>query len=136
MFRLLFYALPNNEQGPKYRGLTYRVKQTVLEICRATYSAIKLVCKFNFHLTFSITVVRSIKTPQTTPNLNQTTLNHYRIYSQYYIMREKKSRELTASSGGGRTRAPRPPPPLGPALALCKNTYSDRAKRPPAFLKS
>ena len=25
---------------------------------------------------------------------------------------------------------------LGPALVLCKNTYSDRAKRPPAFLKS
>ena len=28
------------------------------------------------------------------------------------------------------------PPSLGPALALCKNTYIDRAKRPPAFLKS
>ena len=35
----------------------------------------KLVCEFNFHLTVSITVVRSIETPkapQITPNLHQT----------------------------------------------------------------
>ena len=25
---------------------------------------------------------------------------------------------------------------IGPALALCKITYSDRAKQPPAFLES
>ena len=35
----IFYALPNNERGTKYRGLTYIAKQTVCEICRATYSA-------------------------------------------------------------------------------------------------
>ena len=34
-----FYALPNKERGTKYRGLTYSAKQTVREICRATYSA-------------------------------------------------------------------------------------------------
>ena len=33
-----FYALPNNERGTKYRGLTYSANQTVREICRATYS--------------------------------------------------------------------------------------------------
>ena len=35
----IFYSLPNNEWGTKYRGLTYSVKLTVREICRATYSA-------------------------------------------------------------------------------------------------
>ena len=35
----IFYSLPNNEWGTKYRGLTYRAKLTVREICRATYSA-------------------------------------------------------------------------------------------------
>ena len=38
---------------------------------------------------------------------------------------------LMAFSGGGGGGGG-----LGPALALCKNTYSDRAKRPTAFLKS
>ena len=31
-----FYALPNNERGTKYRGLTYSAKRTVREICRAS----------------------------------------------------------------------------------------------------
>ena len=35
----IYYALPNNERGTKYRGMTYSAKQTVREICRATYSA-------------------------------------------------------------------------------------------------
>ena len=35
----IFYSLPNNEWGTKYRGLSYSVKLTVREICRATYSA-------------------------------------------------------------------------------------------------
>ena len=35
----IFYSLPNNERGTKYRGLTYSTKLTVREICRATYSA-------------------------------------------------------------------------------------------------
>ena len=59
-----FYALPNNERGTKYRGLTYSAKQTVLEICRATYSASQTRLRIN--LTVSITVVQSIETPQTT----------------------------------------------------------------------
>ena len=32
----IFYSLPNNEWGNKYRGLTYIAKLTVREICRAT----------------------------------------------------------------------------------------------------
>ena len=35
----IFYSLPNNEGGTKYRGLTYSTKSTVREICRATNSA-------------------------------------------------------------------------------------------------
>ena len=35
----IFYSLPNNEWGTKYRGLTYSGKLTVREICRATCSA-------------------------------------------------------------------------------------------------
>ena len=98
----------------------------------------KLVCEFNFHLTVSITVVRCIETPQTAqkhPKPTQNTLPppyHYRIYSQYHIMHDF-FRTLTASWGGGLVP---PASTLGPALALCKNTYSDRAKQPPAFLKS
>ena len=46
---------------------------------------------------------------------------HYRIYSQYHKMREKKCffvfRALTASSGGGGGACP-PGPPLGPALVI------------------
>ena len=60
----LFYALPNNEQGIKYRRLTYSAKQTVREICRATYSASQT--RLRIYLTASITVVQSIETPQTT----------------------------------------------------------------------
>ena len=54
----------------------------------------KLVCEFDFHLTVSITVVRSIekktnhpKIPQTTPNLHQTKQT-ITVYSQYHIMRD------------------------------------------------
>ena len=35
----IFYSLPNNERGTKYRGLTYSARLTVREIFRATYSA-------------------------------------------------------------------------------------------------
>ena len=35
----IFYSLPNNEWGTKYRGLTFGAKYTVREICRATYKA-------------------------------------------------------------------------------------------------
>ena len=37
----IFYSLPNNEWGTKYRGLTYSAKLTVREICRTTYGARK-----------------------------------------------------------------------------------------------
>ena len=76
----------------------------------------KLVCEFDFHFTVRITVVRSIETPQNTPNIHQTTQNHYRIYSQYHIMCDF-FRTLTSSSGGGGHLSPSPPP-LGPSLAL------------------
>ena len=41
---------------------------------------------------------------------------HYRIYSQYHIMREKSflGHSQPLRGGGGGARAPRPP--LGPAL--------------------
>ena len=35
----IFYSLPKNKWGTKYRGLTYSAKSTICEICRATYSA-------------------------------------------------------------------------------------------------
>ena len=90
----------------------------------------KLVCEFNFHIPVSITVVRSIETPQNSTKPCK--------YSQYHIMRDSIFRTLTASSGGGGRGVPQapPPPPPGPALKLCKNTYSDRAKGPSAFMKS
>ena len=62
----------------KYRGLTYSAKQTVREICRATYIA-RAKLEFKFHLTVSITVVRSIETPKTTkkhPNHPNTPNSH------------------------------------------------------------
>ena len=60
----IFYALPNNEQGNKCLGLTNSAKQTVREICRATYSASQT--RLRIYLTVSLTVVQSIETPQTT----------------------------------------------------------------------
>ena len=54
-----FYALPNNERGTKYRGLTYSARQNCLWICRQTRFRIWSV---------SIAVVRSIETPITTQN--------------------------------------------------------------------
>ena len=98
----IIYALPNKERGTKYRGLTYSAKQTVLEICRATYSASQT--HLRIYLTVSITVVQSIETPQITPkHPKQLKLppnpNHYCIYSRYHIMRD--FRTLMAFSGGG-----------------------------------
>ena len=52
------------------------------------------------------------------------------------IMHKKMFEDTHGLFGGGGCPQPPPPPPLGPALAFCKNTYSDRAKRPPPFLKS
>ena len=127
-----FNALPNNEQGTKHRGLTYCAKQTVREICKATYSASQT--RLRIYLTVSITVVQSIETPKppkNTPN-HQKHLklppnpNHYHIYSQYHIMRDI-FRTLMAFSRVGA---------LGLVLTLCNNTYRDRAERPPASLKS
>ena len=87
----------------------------VEEICRATYSASQTRLRFNFHLTVSITIVRPIETPQTTPNFHQTQITT--VYTSNIIYCAI-FRILTAFSGVGA---------LGPALALCKNTYSDRA---------
>ena len=127
-----FYALPNNEQGTKYCGLTYSAKQTVREICRATYSASQTLSRI--YLTVSITVMQSIETPQTTqkhpkpPKTLQTSTKPKLLpYILAISYNARFFRTLTAFSGVGA---------LGPVLALCKNTYSDRAKRPPAFLKS
>ena len=72
-----FYALPNNEPGTIYCGLTYSAKQTVRESVGLPKARGKLVCELNFH----------------------------------------------KRGGGG-------------ALAVCKNSYNDRAKRPPVLLKS
>ena len=98
----IFYSLPNNERGNKYRGLTYSAKQTVREICRATYSASQT--RLRIYLTFSITIVQSIETPPNHPKTPQTSTspnpNHYRIYSRYHIMRDF-FRTLMAFSGGG-----------------------------------
>ena len=86
-----FYALPNNERGTKYRGLTYSAKRTVREICRATYSASQT--HLRIYLTVSITVVQSIETPKP-PNNTPKHLklppnpNHCHIYSRYHIMRD------------------------------------------------
>ena len=44
---------------------------------------------------------------------------HYRIYSQYHILRGNIFRALTASSGGGgAAEPPHPPTPLDPALVM------------------
>ena len=41
----IFYSLPNNEWGTKYRGLTYSAKYTVREICSAASSFANLTKK-------------------------------------------------------------------------------------------
>ena len=99
-----FYALSNNERGTKHRGLTYSAKQTVREICRATYSASQACLKI--YLTVSITVVQYIETPQTTPNHPKhlklpPNPNHYHIYWQYYIMRDIFRTLMSFSGVGG-----------------------------------
>ena len=111
-----FYGLPNNERGTKHCGLTYSAKQNVRESVGLSIAQSKLVCEFDFHLTVSITVVRSIETPKTTPNLHQTTPNHYRIYSQYHIMLNffKDTHDLFRGGGGGWAYAAKPPPPPPP----------------------
>ena len=58
----IFYALPNNERGTKYCGLTYRAKKTVREIGSASQTRLRI------YLTVSIMVVQSIETPQNTTN--------------------------------------------------------------------
>ena len=101
-----FFALPINERGTKYRGLTYSAKQTVREISTATYSASQTRLRIN--LTVSITVVQSIETPLTTKNTPNhpkhlkfpPNPNHYRIYSRYHKMRDF-FRTLMAFLGGG-----------------------------------
>ena len=69
----IFYVLPNNERGTKYRVLTYSAKQTVREICRATFTPSQT--RLRICITVSITVVQSIETPQTIPKTPQTTQN-------------------------------------------------------------
>ena len=127
----IFNALRINERGTKYRGLTYSVKQTVCEICRATYSASQT--HLRIYLTVSITVVQSIETPKTTPKHPKPPQTSTKPKSLRYILAISYNvqfffRTLMAFSGGGGV--------LGPVLALCKNTYRDRAKRPPAFWKA
>ena len=77
----------------------------------------KLVCEFNFHFTVSITVVRSIETPQTTPihpKLPQTSTKPPQTITAYILATSFNARiffrTLTASSwagGGGGARTPR-----------------------------
>ena len=87
MLRLFFIALPNNERDTKYRGLTYSAKQTVREICRATYSASQT--RLRIYLTVSITVVQPFETPQNTPkHPKHIKLPLNRIYSRYHKMRD------------------------------------------------
>ena len=45
----IFYSLPNNKWDTKYRGLTYRAKQTGSESVRLPIARSKLVCKFDIH---------------------------------------------------------------------------------------
>ena len=118
----VFMRCRTTSRVPNIVGLPTAPSKTVREsIARG-----KLVCEFDFHLTVSITVVRYIETPKTTPSLHQTIKNHYRIYSQYHLMRDffyGHSRPLRWAGGGGHV-----PPilsPLGLALVLCKNTYSE-----------
>ena len=56
----IFNSLPNNEWGTKYRGLTYSAKQTVCEICRATYSARQARLRIKFSQNASICPVAYI----------------------------------------------------------------------------
>ena len=103
----ILYALPNNERGTKYCGLTYSVRQNCPWICRATYSAMQTRLRI---WSVSITIMRSIETPQTTqkhPKLHQK--------NYWHIMRGIFFRTLTDSSWGwGHVRpslSPPPPPP-------------------------
>ena len=48
----IFLALPSNERGNKYRGLTYSAKQNVRESVGLPIALGKLVCEFDFHLFF------------------------------------------------------------------------------------
>ena len=43
----IFYALPNNERGTKYRELTYSAKQNVREPVGLPIARDKLVCEFD-----------------------------------------------------------------------------------------
>ena len=124
-----FYALPNTERGTKYRGLTYSAKQTVREICRATYSASQT--RLRIYLTVSVTVVQSIETPQTTqkhPKPSKTPQTSIQPKLLPYILAISYNARFLGHSWPFRGVGA-----LGPVLALCKNTYRDRAKRPPVF---
>ena len=128
----IIYALPNKERGTKYRGLTFSAKQTVLEICRATYSASQT--RLRIYLTVSITVVQSIETPQITPKHPKppkTPQTSTKPKPLLYILAISYNARFLEHSWPFRGVGA-----LGPLLELCKNTYRNRAKRPPAFLKS
>ena len=92
----ILYALPNNERGTKYRGLTYSVRQN---------------CP-----------LKHPKTPRTPPK-------HYHTYNARTFFKDTNGFFV---GGGGHV----PPSVPGCDTGIEQDTYSDRAKRPPAFLKS
>ena len=100
----IFYALPNNERGTKYRGLTYSAEQNCPWICRATYEARQTRMRV---WSVSITVVRSIETSQTTPN-------HYCHY-YWHIMPKKDTNRLFWGERG----SPCPQSPHTPGSGTC-----------------
>ena len=107
----ILYALPNNERGTKYRGLTYSARQNCPWIYRATYIQTRLRI-----WSVSITVVRSIETPNhQTPNHTrtpQTTPKYHKLHQTItvHVMREKKlfydTHVLFVGVGGACPQAP------------------------------
>ena len=104
-----FYALPNNEQSTKYRGLTSSAKQIFYKSVGLPIARGKLVYEFNFHLTVSITVVRSIETP---PNHPKPPPNHPKPLPYILAISYNAQNILLGHSRplrGGRGHVPPPP---------------------------
>ena len=107
----IFMRCQTTSGVPNIVGLPTARSKTVRDSKGLPIARGKLVCEFDFHLTVSITIVRSIEKTQNTPNhpnLHQTIT----VYSQYHIMRDFLGHPRPLRGGGGGSYAPKPPPQL------------------------
>ena len=79
-----FYALPNNQGGTKYSGLTYSAKQNCPWICKATYSGRQTrlwIWSVSLTVVWSIKRLKtSLKHPKPPPSCRTATLDFFSIW--------------------------------------------------------